>query len=185
MTLKTHARATVVFAALITSFQGAPAHAFSKNQWADASDVGRIVLVAAALGYPTVQADWKGALQAAASIGVTAGITAGLKEAFPEQRPDNSGNDSFPSGHTAMSFAAAATLEKRYGWQAGFPAFVVAGAVGVARHEADKHHWYDVLAGAAIGTGTGLLLTNRHDNQVRLVPWADSDGGGFLLGMQF
>lgn len=167
------------------SIPAVPASAFSNNAWDDASSIGRDALVVAALGLPILNRDWKGGLQAAASMGVTLAISEGLKRAFPEQRPDNSGNDSFPSGHTAVSFAAAATLENRYGWQAGFPAFAVATFVGVARLEADRHHWYDVAAGAVIGSGSGFLITNRRNSQVRFVPWADSDGAGFLFGMRF
>ena len=67
-------------------------------------------LMAAAVGVPAVQEDWNGVLQAGGSIGV-AGLTAtGLKEAFPEWRPDRSDRKSFPSGHTSMAFASAATL---------------------------------------------------------------------------
>lgn len=173
------AMATAIF------IQAVPADAFSNNEWDDASSIGRDALVVAALGLPLMNRDWKGGFQAVASMGVAAGMTEGLKQAFPERRPDNSGNDSFPSGHTAVSFAAAATLENRYGWQAGFPAFVVASFVGVARHEADKHHWYDVAAGALIGTGSGFLITTKRNSQVRFVPWADSNGAGFLFGTRF
>ena len=84
-----------------------------------------------------------------------------------------------------MSFAAAASLEKRYGWEAGAPAFILASFVGVARVEARKHHWYDVVAGGAIGTASGLLITSRRDDRVRLVPWADKGGGGVALAMRF
>lgn len=178
--------ATAVAVALTAlSIQAVPADAFSNNDWDDASTIARDALVVAALGLPVLNRDWKGGLQAAASLGVTFGVTEGLKQAFPERRPDNSGNDSFPSGHTSAAFAAAATLENRYGWQAGFPAFVVASFVGVARHEANKHHWYDVAAGAVIGTGSGFLITTRRDSQVRFVPWADSNGAGFLFGTRF
>lgn len=176
-----------VVMAMVTamSIQAVPAHAFSNNTWDDASSIGRDALVVAALGLPLLNRDWKGGLQAAASIGVAFGVTEGLKQAFPERRPDNSGNDSFPSGHTSAAFAAAATLENRYGWQAGFPAFVVASFVGVARVEANKHHWYDVAVGAVIGTGSGFLITTKRNSQVRFVPWADSNGAGFLFGTRF
>ena len=84
-----------------------------------------------------------------------------LKELVHERRPDGSDNKSFPSGHTSVSSAAAATLEKRYGWKAGLPALAVASFVGLARVETDKHYVHDVLAGAAIGSISGFLLTSR------------------------
>ncbi|MBB5716565.1 phosphatase PAP2 family protein [Sphingomonas aerophila] len=108
-----------------------------------------------------------------------------LKELVHERRPDDSDNRSFPSGHTSVSFAAATTLEKRYGWKAGLPALAVARFVGLARVEADKHYIHDVLAGAAIGGASGFLLTGRHDDRVRLVPWAAHKGGGFEVAWRF
>ncbi len=109
----------------------------------------------------------------------------GLKRLFPETRPDQSDRRSFPSRHAAVSFAAAATLENRYGWKAGLPAFAEATFVGVARVKARKHDWYDVVAGAAIGTGSGFLLTTKRNGNVRLTPWADSGGGGIALAARF
>jgi membrane-associated phospholipid phosphatase len=157
----------------------------SDHGWSTASGIGRDVLVAAALGVPAVQGDWNGDFQAGGSMIGAFGIAKGLKAAFPERRPDNSDDKSFPSGHAAVSFAAAATLENRYGWRVGIPAFIVASFVGAGRVEARKHHWYDVAAGAAVGTGSGFLLTKRRDDDVRLVPFADSQGGGASLSMRF
>lgn len=76
-------------------------------------------------------------------------------------------------------------MEKRYGWRVGAPAFAVATLVGVARVEARRHYWYDAVTGAAIGTAAGLLLTNRHDDRVRLVPWGDAHGGGATVALRF
>jgi membrane-associated phospholipid phosphatase len=153
--------------------------------WSQASNIGRAALVAAALGAPAVQGDWAGDLQAGGSILLAGGTAYGLKRTFPEERPDHSDRRSFPSGHSAESFAAAATLENRYGWKAGLPAFAAATFVAVARVEGGKHHWYDSVAGAAIGTGSGFLLTSKHDARVRLMPWGDASGGGFAIAARF
>jgi len=159
--------------------------AASPHGWDQASSIGRDIMVAAALGVPAVQGDWQGDLQAGGSMLLGSGIALGLKEAFPEERPDHSDRKSFPSGHAATSFAAAATLEARYGWRVGLPAFALASFVATARVEARKHHWYDVVAGAGIGTGSGFLLTHRRDDGVRLVPWGDTHGGGVALSARF
>lgn len=164
----------------------APSPAAADNGgWSTASGVGRDLLVAAALGVPAIQGDWHGDLQAGASLLVAGGTTYALKELIHERRPDRSDDGSFPSGHTSVSFAAAATLEKRYGWKAGLPALAVASFVGLARVEADKHYVHDVLAGAAIGTLSGLLLTHRHDDRVRLTPWSAHGGGGIDVAWRF
>lgn len=142
-----------------------PAQASDKS-WATASDIGRDGLVLAALDLPSVDGDWKGTKQAAFSLGATALVTTALKETISEDRPDGSNNKSFPSGHTSISFAAAATLQKRTGWQVGIPAHIVAAFVGVARVEADKHFAHDVVAGAVIGEAAGWALTSRKNEKV-------------------
>lgn len=165
------------------------AHAASQDDWATASDIGVGSLVLWSIGVPAAEGDGPGALQAGASVAAGYGTAAGLKQIFPEQRPDGSGNDSFPSGHTATAFAAATSILDRRGPDEGIPALAVASFVGLARVEADKHHWYDVLAGAAIGSGAGLLIT-RHkpdkDGRVAvLMPWGDFYGGGVTYAARF
>lgn len=161
-----------------------PAEAGDKG-WETASDIGRDGLVVTALGLPAVQGDWKGTKQAAFSMGSAFAVTSGLKLVIDEERPDHSNDKSFPSGHTSASFAAAATLHKRYGWQVGIPAHVVATFVGVARVEADKHFVHDVIAGAAIGEAAGWLLTSRRNDKVQWLPWGDAHGGGVTVAARF
>jgi membrane-associated phospholipid phosphatase len=165
-------------------FLATPAHA-DESDWATASDIGRDVLVVTALGLPTVQGDWQGTKQAAFSLGATFAVTTTLKHVIHEERPDESDDNSFPSGHTSSSFAAAATLHKRYGWEVGVPAHLVAAFVGVARVKADKHFVHDVIAGAAIGEAAGWLLTDRKNDKVQWLPWADGKGGGVTVAMKF
>lgn len=66
----------------------------------------------------------------------------------------------------------------------GLPATILAALVGVARVEARKHYWHDVVAGAVIGEASGLLLT-RGGSNVRLTPWGDTRGAGFSFGATF
>jgi membrane-associated phospholipid phosphatase len=162
-----------------------PAFARDTKAWGTASSVGRDALVVAALGVPAVQGDWTGDLEAAGSMGAAFGIAEGLKEAFPERRPDGSDDKSFPSGHASVSFAAAASLQNRYGWKVGLPAQLVATFVALGRVEARKHHWYDVVAGAAIGEGSGFLITGKRNGGVRILPWGDTSGGGASLAVRF
>lgn len=161
-----------------------PAHA-DEDDWATASDIGRGALVVTALGLPAVQGDWEGTKQAAFSLGATYAVTNGLKQVIEEERPDESNDRSFPSGHTSSSFAAAATLHKRHGWEIGVPAHIVATFVGIARVKADKHYVHDVIAGAVIGEAAGWLLTSRKKEKVQWLPWADSKGGGVTVAMRF
>jgi membrane-associated phospholipid phosphatase len=173
------------FAALALALGAANSVQASEKGWDDAGTVAKNALVVAAFGVPAVQGDWDGALQAGGSIGGTILITQGLKEAFPSRRPDGSDNNSFPSGHTSTSFAAAATLHNRYGWEAGLPAYLVASFVGLSRVEARKHRVGDVLVGAAIGTAVGHLVTRKANAQVQIIPWGDTKSIGAHVAVRF
>jgi undecaprenyl-diphosphatase len=63
---------------------------------------------------------------------------------------------SFPSGHTAASFAAATALGMAYP-SARPLLYATATAVGLSRIHLGHHFPTDVLAGALLGTGVGLL----------------------------
>lgn len=178
-------RKKLLAACTVAVFTTAPAHAMSDKSWAHVSDAGAATLGVLAIGGPLLGSDTQGLYQAGASLAVGSGVAYGLKQLVHAERPDGSGNDSFPSAHTSLSFAAAATMHNRYGWQVGVPATLVATLVGVARVKAEKHHWYDVVAGAGIGQLSGYVLTSRFDNQVQIIPWADSHGAGFSAQAHF
>jgi membrane-associated phospholipid phosphatase len=161
-----------------------PAYA-SDSGWARASTVGRDGLMIAALAVPAIHGDLEGVGRAGWAMGATRLVTDGLKSTIHEERPDESNDRSFPSGHTSMSFSAAATLHKRYGWKYGIPAYAVAAFVGAARVEADKHYVHDVVVGAAIGEAAGWLLTTRKDAKVQWVPWGDAHGAGATVAVHF
>jgi membrane-associated phospholipid phosphatase len=153
--------------------------------WKTAADVGEIGLVGLALGKSAAEQDWQGVRQFGLAEATTVGVTVGLKNAFPEERPNHSDNKSFPSGHTSVSFAAAGYLQKRYGWQWGLPATVAASIVGLSRVESKDHHWYDVVAGAALGEAAAYVFTTPRDSSVRVLPCADSHGAGVYLTAKF
>lgn len=156
-----------------------------ERDWDRASTAVEWALVAAAAGAPLLEGDRQGVYQAGGSVGTALLTSELLKRAIPETRPDGSDRQSFPSSHTAVSFAAAASLQQRQGWGAGIPAHLAAAFVGVARVEADKHYLHDVLAGAAIGELAGLLITHRREDQVVVVPWGDAHGGGVNISARF
>ena len=96
----------------------------------------------------------------AASVGVAYGVKTVLKAVVKEERPDHSDNKSFPSGHAAMAFAAARSLDKEFRKESiwiPIAGYAAATALGVERVTSDRHHWYDVAAGAAIGVGSAEL----------------------------
>ena len=90
------------------------------------------------------------------SVGVGFGAKTALKAVIHEERPDHSDDKSFPSGHATIAFAAARSIDKEFrndGIWIPIVAYTAATAVGVERVVSDKHHWYDVVAGAALGFG--------------------------------
>lgn len=176
-------KASALLCAMLLPF-AAPAQASEKG-WDDAGTVAKNALLVAAFAAPAVQRDWDGVLQAGGSIGATMLVTEGLKQAIPSRRPDGSDRRSFPSGHTSTSFAAAATLHNRYGWEAGVPAYLIASFVGLSRVEARRHRVGDVLVGAAIGTATGHLITRKANPNIQVIPWGDTKSAGVDLSWRF
>jgi membrane-associated phospholipid phosphatase len=126
-----------------------------------AGDFFSVALPVAAAGYALSIDDHSGLLQFAASEALTFGATYGLKYIINEKRP-NGGDHSFPSGHTAVSFASAEFVRERYGWNYGIPAYLIATFVGISRIESDNHYTHDVLAGAAIGICSSMLFTTPY-----------------------
>lgn len=110
----------------------------------------------------------KGTLQFSESLISTIAITWGLKLLIDKERPNGESLNSFPSGHTSVSFASAAFIQRRYGWEYGAPAYVLAGYVGFSRIKAKKHDSIDVIAGAIIGTGMSYIFTKPFNLENKL-----------------
>ena len=100
------------------------------------------------------------AVNTLASVGVAYGVKTALKAMIKEERPDHSDNKSFPSGHAAIAFAAARSIDKEFRKDCiwiPIAGYAAATAVGIERIASDRHHWYDVVAGAAVGYGAAEL----------------------------
>lgn len=97
-----------------------------------------------------------------------------------------SGRDSFASGHTTEAFALASVISEHYDepW-IRFTSFSLAGAVGYARLNNNRHWPSDVLAGAAIGTFVGKVVVrfNRKHRSVLIEPVLSSNLKGAQLSM--
>ena len=140
-----------------------------------AGDLLQYVLPATAGGLTLGYHDGEGALQFGESAAVTLAVTYGLKYTVNEKRP-NGGSQSFPSGHSSISFSSAEFMRKRYGWEYGVPAYAASSFVAYSRVESGEHHPHDVIAGAAIGIASSYIFTRPYKGwQVQ----ADADGKYF------
>lgn len=173
---------TISTAAAALALAG-PAQASDKF-WHGVADAGLFGIPAAAAGISILEHDHNGLIQLAETGALTFGVTQGLKYAVDERRP-NGGKHSFPSGHTSLAFAGAGYIHQRYGWQTGLPFEVLAAVVGYSRVKTHDHHWYDVVAGAAIGEGSALLFTRRLDDSTRVSVGGDSKGGVVQIATRF
>lgn len=93
-------------------------------------------------------------------------------------------NNSFPSGHTSVVFAAATVLGAYYKQKrwVGVTAFSLAGLVALSRIYDDKHWASDVVAGAALGYAIGRLVYNNHEkNKLNIQPYGSFNGQGVTL----
>lgn len=83
-----------------------------------------------------------------------------LKLATQRERPDGSNDQSFPSGHSGASFAAATVLDREYGGAVGWIAYSAAAFVAASRVVGNHHYFSDVVSGAVIGRFYGRLFTH-------------------------
>ena len=157
--------------AILFSLPAATAHAgladFGDNEKSATEKTGDALLILLPLtAFSATYAfdDDTGRLQFIKAFAANAAITQGLKWTITKDRPDGDCCNSFPSGHTSVSFQSAAFIQKRYGWKYGAPAYAAATFVAYTRIHADRHYIEDTLAGAAIGIITSRYFTTPRNN---------------------
>ncbi|MEY3679525.1 MAG: hypothetical protein RL547_137 [Actinomycetota bacterium] len=94
-------------------------------------------------------------------------VNQGVKRLFRRERPTDSGDErftvrtpstsSFPSGHASAAVFAATVLTTLDGKRSAPLWFGLAAVVGTSRAFVRIHHASDVIGGAAVGLGLGLL----------------------------
>jgi membrane-associated phospholipid phosphatase len=109
--------------------------------------------------------------RALAAMGAAGAADLALKLAFDRQYPTTPGSTgrfwgggrSFPSGHSATSFAFAALVAHRYPHNKWikWSAYALATGVALSRYPAKKHYPSDILIGATLGYVTGTYLAEH------------------------
>ncbi|RXJ51532.1 phosphatase PAP2 family protein [Gelidibacter gilvus] len=140
------------------------------------SDIGLIVVPAAALTITLIKGDGQGTWQFTKGFLLNQAVTYGLKVSINKPRPFNNGDNSFPSGHTSTTFQAASFIHKRYGFKYSIPAYAIAGLTAFSRVDAQKHDGWDILAGAVIGIGSTLIFTTEYQQEHMELNFSKSEG---------
>jgi hypothetical protein len=99
-----------------------------------------------------------------------------IKFASHRRRPDGSDHQSFPSGHSAITFAAATVVERHLGWKHSIAAYAIASYVAASRLHDNRHYLSDVVFGAAVGSIAGRTVTAHGRDTWTLAPAAMPGG---------
>jgi membrane-associated phospholipid phosphatase len=137
--------------------------ALARDSVESSGDLIRIAIPAVAAAMTYRRDDRDGRRQFLRSFAANVGATWALQKAVDKERPDGSGHDAFPSGHSSMAFQGAAFIHRRYGIRAAWPAYALATYAGWTRIDSDRHDTADVAAGAALGIASSMLLTERFE----------------------
>ena len=149
--------------------------------------IGDVILIAlpvAALGTTLLKGDKKGAWQFTKGFVVTEAVTYGLKMSINKTRPDQSNDNSFPSGHTSTVFHSAGYIHRRYGFKYSIPAYILAGFTAASRIDSKKHDILDIIAGAAIGLGSNLLFTTEYQQKHMQLSYSSFEGN-HMIGFSY
>ncbi len=108
--------------------------------------------------------EYKGTWQFIWAAGVSTVVTYGLKYAINKERP-NGEKHSFPSGHASRAFMGAAFAQRKFGWKVGIPAYALAAYTGYTRLYANKHDYWDIIGGAAVGVVSSYIFAKPYNNE--------------------
>lgn len=154
---------------------------YAEDRWTQAGEVLLYALPLTAATATYTLDDPDGRSQLVMAYGVTLSTSYVLKGLIERERPDGTDDLSFPSFSAASAFTSAAFIQRRYGWDAGLPAYLAASYVGWSKVYSDRHHTTDVLAGAALAWGVNQWLVEPgSDSQFALMPTR----GGMALAFE-
>ena len=158
----------VIFPLIIFSQVDTPSEIRRETLIQDIGDYAQHAPAITSLLMVIAKKDKKGFWQFTKSYATTLALTYALKYTINKPRPEEATDGhAFPSGHTSVAFLGASFLQRRYGWEYGIPAYLVASFVVYSRIEgiSDRHDPWDVLAGTIVGVGSTYLFTTPYQQQ--------------------
>jgi hypothetical protein len=108
---------------------------------------------------------------------LTEALVEPIKFATHRARPDASNNQSFPSGHAAITFATATVIERHLGWKKSLLGYTIASYVAMSRLHDNRHYLSDVVFGAAVGSIAGRTVVHHASDYWVFTPVALPGGG--------
>lgn len=115
------------------------------------------------------------------AIGLSEMMLQSLKYTVRRERPDHSSGYSFPSGHSADTFAVATVIARHPGFRWSLIAYAAATYVATSRLHDNVHYLSDVVFGSAVGSIAGTTVTRHGRSNYALVPFSEPGGGGLAL----
>lgn len=158
-----------LFLGLLTGSFIFPAKGQSRQAVKTSTDVLLFVTPVAGFVSSLALKDYQGTKQIVLSGATNLAVTYILKYSIKKERPDHSNFHSMPSAHTSIAFQGASFIQRRYGWKWGVPAYVLSAYVGWGRTYAKRHDWWDVAAGAALGTASTYIFTRPFAQKHHLI----------------
>ena len=156
------------------------------NEAKFASGAGAVAFVAAGVLLPLREKTPEGKQQAARTAdALLTGVllSESLKRIVHADRPDGSGDDSFPSTHATAAFAVAA-MQSHYHRKQAPLWYLGAAVIAESRVQQDKHRWQDVVAGGLLGYATAHY-ERKSQRGLLLTPFIGQRSGGVAVAGKF
>ena len=152
---------TLVLASALSLSLTLPARAAGDDR---ATEAGTVASFLVPLGTAAVEA-WRGDREGLGQLTLTwtstVAVAEVLKNTTGKTRPDRTNDLSFPSGHAARAFGAAAYVNRRHGFEVAWPLYAASLAVGWTRVQAQRHDWVDVAGSAVLAELMARTWTTR------------------------
>ena len=118
------------------------------------------------------------------TLGLTQLVVGPLKVASHRLRPNGANHRSFPSGHTANTFAIARFVQRQTNSWVSVPFYGMAVLTGAGRIEGRQHYLSDVVMGATVGLIVGSTVgrepssatSRKQEGRVRWQPMTRTRG---------